>query len=77
MTREEWIERQLANAPERSDEWVAAMLHRFGLNPTMPSTATDPAVPSIAQDCVGGTATDGALSQVGEDLPRVTGQTFA
>jgi hypothetical protein len=33
MTKEEWIERELAKAPERDDEWVRAMLWRFGIFP--------------------------------------------
>ncbi|SCF88669.1 hypothetical protein [Streptomyces sp. Cmuel-A718b] len=49
MTEEEWIERQLAKAPERSDEWVAAMLRRFGIDPVRQSlTACDPAAPPSA-----------------------------
>ncbi|MFD7537218.1 hypothetical protein [Streptomyces sp. NPDC059819] len=33
MTKEEWIKRELAKAPERDDEWVRAMLGRFGIFP--------------------------------------------
>ncbi|TDU76230.1 hypothetical protein [Streptomyces sp. KS 21] len=59
MTREEWLKRELAKAPERDNEWVAAMLRRFGLNPVRRSTtAPDPAVTAVEQDGADGLADD-------------------
>ncbi len=31
MTKEEWLRRELAKAPDRSEEWCAEMLKLFGL----------------------------------------------
>jgi hypothetical protein len=63
MTKEEWLERELAKAPERDDEWVDAMLRRFGITPVRRSpTACGPAVSFEAQDGAGGLADDTAQS---------------
>jgi len=43
VTLREWIERQLAKRPERSEDWKAETRRRFGFRPATPEPEEDDA----------------------------------